>query len=165
MIKKFFKNLAGTLTEGVTLVDPVSGNPVSDTNPLPVVVKDGITITGPVTVSNEVEVKNDAGNPVPVSGPATNAEMRAAPLPVSGPVTDAQMRATPLPVSGPLSNTQLRSAPVSTITGIQIPEHDEIALSYTGSDLTGVVYKKAGASVATLTLSYANSVLTGVVRS
>jgi hypothetical protein len=37
-------------------------NPVSD-----------VQITGPVTVSNEVEVKNDSGNPVPVSGTVTAA--------------------------------------------------------------------------------------------
>lgn len=30
-----------------------------------------VTISGPVTVSNEVEVKNDTGNPVPVSGTVT----------------------------------------------------------------------------------------------
>ena len=56
------------------------------------------------------------GNPLPVAGPVTNAELRATPLPVSiaeleikndsgnplpvsGPATDAQLRATPLPVS------------------------------------------------------------------
>ena len=33
-------------------------------------------------------------------------------LPVSGPVTDAQLRATAVPVSGPLTNTQLRAANV-----------------------------------------------------
>ncbi len=42
----------------------------------------------------------------PVSGPATDAQMRAAPIPISGTVTvnvgltDTQLRATPLPVSG-----------------------------------------------------------------
>lgn len=33
----------------------------------PAVYVEGVTITGPVTVSNEVEVKNETGNPVPVS--------------------------------------------------------------------------------------------------
>lgn len=32
----------------------------------------GATITGPVTVSNEVEVKNDTGNPIPVSASVRN---------------------------------------------------------------------------------------------
>jgi hypothetical protein len=62
-------------------------NPVTD-----------VEITGPVTVSNEVEVKNDSGNPIPV------------------------------------------------VTGLEIPEHDYIDLSYTGSNLTGVVYKTGGSA-------------------
>lgn len=37
-------------------------------NPLPVSLTGGnVSITGPVTVSNEVEVKNDIGNPIPVN--------------------------------------------------------------------------------------------------
>ena len=85
-------------------------NPVTD-----------VQITGPVTVSNEVEVKNDSGNPIP------------------------------------------------TIEGLSIPEHDYIALSYTGSNLTGVEYKtgaSGGSTVATLTLAYdGNDNLTSVTKS
>ncbi len=43
------------------------GRDVSDNNPLPVRVKSGdIVIDGPITISTEVEVKNDDGNPLPV---------------------------------------------------------------------------------------------------
>lgn len=44
-------------------------------------------------------------------------------------------------------------------------DHDEVALGYTGQNLTSVVYKKLGATVATLTLGYTGSQLTSVVRS
>lgn len=44
-------------------------------------------------------------------------------------------------------------------------EYDEIVLTYTGSNVTTVVYKLATATVATLTLSYSGSNLIGVVRS
>jgi hypothetical protein len=85
-------------------------NPVTD-----------VQITGPVTVSNEVEVKNDSGNPIP------------------------------------------------TVEGLSIPEHDYIALTYTGDNLTGVVYKDGGSggtTVATLTLAYdGNDNLTSVTKS
>jgi hypothetical protein len=69
-----------------------------------------------------------------VSGPVTDAELRAVPLPVSGAVsvsnfpatqpvsgtvtvanpglTDTQLRATAVPVSGPLTDAQLRATPV-----------------------------------------------------
>jgi hypothetical protein len=80
-----------------------------------------VNIDGDVTVSSEVEVKNDAGNPIP------------------------------------------------TIEGLSIPEHDYIDLSYTGANLTGVVYKSGGSggnTVATLTLAYdGNDNLTSVTKS
>ena len=51
------------------------------------------------------------------------------------------------------------------VQGLVNQPHDEIALSYTGSDLTGVVYKLGGVTVATLTLGYIGGNLTSVVRS
>ena len=66
----------------------------------------------------DVEIKNDAGNPVPVSGPLTDTQLRATAVPVSGtvtatgPLTDTQLRATAVPVSGPLTDTQLRATAV-----------------------------------------------------
>jgi hypothetical protein len=96
---------------------------VSPTKPLPVNI-------GSATLSvtaDGVEIKNDVGNPVPVSGT------------------------------------------VNTLTGLEIPDHDYIALSYTGSNLTGVVYKTGGSggtTVATLTLAYdGNDNLTSVTKS
>jgi hypothetical protein len=46
------------------------------------------------------------------------------------------------------------------VSGLCIPEHDHITLSYTGSNVTGIVYRFGGASgitVATLTLTYDGS--------
>lgn len=58
---------------------------------------------------------------------------------------------------------------VSTISGLEIPEHDYISLTYTGSNLTGVVYKlggSGGTTVATLVLTYdGSSNLTSVTKS
>src|SRR6185369_17088770 len=50
--------------------------------------------------------------PVAVTGPLTDAQLRATPVPVSGPLTDTQLRATAVPVSGPLTDTQLRATAV-----------------------------------------------------
>ena len=50
--------------------------------------------------------------------------------------------------------------PLAVINGLSIPEHDYISLSYTGGNLTGVVYKTGGVSgttVGTLTLAYDGS--------
>lgn len=47
-----------------------------------------------------------------------------------------------------------------TFGGLELPAHDYISMSYTGSNLTGVVYKTGGSSgttVATLTLAYDGS--------
>ena len=53
------------------------------------------------------------------------------------------------------------------LTGFEIPANDYIALSYTGDNLTGVVYKTGGAggtTVATLTLAYTGSVLDSITK-
>lgn len=52
------------------------------------------------------------------------------------------------------------SGTVDVVEGLSIPEHDYISLGYTGSNLTGVVYKingSGGPTVATLTLDYDGS--------
>jgi hypothetical protein len=59
--------------------------------------------------------------------------------------------------------------PIPTVTGLSIPEHDYIEMTYTGSNLTGVVYKTGGSggtTVATLALTYdGNDNLTSVTKS
>jgi hypothetical protein len=59
--------------------------------------------------------------------------------------------------------------PLAVINGLSIPEHDYISLSYTGSNLTGVVYKTGGSggtTVGTLTLTYdGNDNLISVTKS
>ena len=188
-----------------------NGHPVyaSTTEPLPVDIGSAtVNINGDVTVSSEVEVKNDTGNPVPASvaslplptGAASEAKqdtlitavdgvegllttidadtgaidgklpaLSGGKIPVVGPLTDAELRATALAVSdgggsitvdGPLTDAQLRAAAVKTLAGLEVPAHDYIDLSYTGANLTGVVYKdggSGGSTVATLTLAYDGS--------
>ena len=54
------------------------------------------------------------------------------------------------------------------VAGLNIAPYDYVSLSYTGSNLTGVVYKTGGASgstVATLTLAYSGSNLVSVTKS
>lgn len=50
--------------------------------------------------------------------------------------------------------------PVVTMAGLNIPLHDYVSCSYTGSNLTGVVFKAGGSggnTVATLVLTYDGS--------
>jgi hypothetical protein len=120
-------------------------------DPVPVSIQ-GTDVVINAEIDNEVEIKNDDGNPIPVSDAGGS-------LTVDGPLTDAELRATAVPVSGT----------VNVLTGLEIPEHDYIDLSYTGSNLTGVVYKTGGSggtTVATLTLVYdGNDNLTSVTKS
>jgi len=56
---------------------------------------------------------------------------------------------------------------LNIISGLVPYAYDYVALSYTGSDLTGVVYKTGGVSgstVATLTLAYTASVLDSITK-
>jgi hypothetical protein len=56
-----------------------------------------------VTVANDSVV--GVSGSVAVTGPLTDAELRATAVPVSGPLTDAQLRATAVPVSGTVTVT------------------------------------------------------------
>lgn len=66
------------------------------------------------------------------------------------------------------ADTALIKASASSIAGLSIPANDYISLSYTGANLTTVVYKSGGSggtTVATLTLAYSGSDLTSVTKS
>lgn len=56
-----------------------------------------------------------------------------------------------------------------TIPGLSIPEHDYVSLTYSGTNLSTVVYKQGGVSgttVATLTMAYdVNNNLISVTKS
>lgn len=68
-----------------------------------------------------------------------------------------------------LTDAQLRASPIKTIDGLSIPQHDYVGLTYTGVNLTGVVYKtggSGGSTVATVALGYDGSNnLTSVTKS
>lgn len=64
-----------------------------------------IPISGNVGVLGAVEVVNDAGNPLPVSGTFFQTTQ-----PVSGPLTDTELRATPIPITGAISATSAATA-------------------------------------------------------
>lgn len=57
--------------------------------------------------------------------------------------------------------------PLPVAEGFQLDQYDYISLSYTGDNLTSVVYKTGGASgttVATLTIAYSGSNITSVTK-
>ena len=54
--------------------------------------------------------------------------------------------------------------PIPVVTGLEIPEHNKIELTYTGDNLTTVVYKLGATTVASLTLTYTGSRLDSIER-
>lgn len=76
--------------------------------------------------------------PLSVTGPLTDAELRATAVPVSGPLTDAQLRATAVPVSGPLTDTELRASAVP-VSAASLPLPSGAATESTLSTLNGKV--------------------------
>jgi hypothetical protein len=52
-----------------------------------------------------------------------------------------------------------------SVEGLVTVPYDSVYLTYTGVDLTGVVYKLASTPVATLTLAYTSNILQSVVKS
>lgn len=89
-------------------------------NSLPVAIasdQPALPVTGPLT---DAELR---ATPVDVLGPLTDAELRASAVPVSGPLTDVQLRATPVDVLGPLTDTELRASAVAVsgpLTDVQL---------------------------------------------
>lgn len=65
-----------------------------------------------------------------------------------------------------LTDDELRASPVvvTALTALVPAEYNSIDLSYTGENLTSVVYKQGATTVATLTLGYTGTNLTSVVR-
>jgi len=80
-------------------------------------------------------------------------------IPASLTVTSTRLLVDGSGVTQPVSGT------VNTLTGLDIPKHDNIALTYTGDNLTGVAYKVGASTVATLTLAYTGSRLDSVTKS
>ena len=102
---------------------PVSGTVTANAGAGPFPVSDNsgsLTVDAPVGTPVFVRLSDGAAAIVtlPVSGPLTDTQLRAAPVPVSGtvtasgPLTDTQLRASAVPVSGPLTDAQLRATAV-----------------------------------------------------
>jgi len=54
------------------------------------------------------------------------------------------------------------------VRGLAIPEHDYVTLTYSGTNVIGIVYRSGGANglvVTTLTLSYTGDNLTTIAKS
>lgn len=120
-----------------------------------------------VTVSGSVSVVTQGANRLSVDA-AQDGEWAVSVnnLPTEYPLPATQV-ATLTPQTDALTDSELRASPIAVenLTQLVPEQYDEIALSYTGDDLTGVVYKAATVTVATLTLGYTGGKLTSVVRS
>jgi hypothetical protein len=91
----------------------------------------------------------------PVSGPLTDAQLRASTVPVSGPLTDAQLRASTVPVSGtvtasgPLTDTQLRASGVPVSGPLTDAQLRAARVPVDGSGVTQPVSGTVGATQGT----------------
>jgi hypothetical protein len=114
-----------------------------------------VTIAGqPISVSGPLTDTQLRATAVPVSGPLTDAELRATAVPVSGPLTDTQLRATAVPVSGPLTDTELRATAVPVTGPLTDAQLRATAVPVTASKpSTGTRSSVAGAAADTLVLA------------
>ena len=89
----------------------------------------------------------------------------------SGGLTDAELRASPVDVALSGVSTEAKQDSIveelQTLNSLVPSQYDYISLSYTGDNLTGVVFKTGGSggtTVSTLTLAYSGSNLTSVTK-
>ena len=130
--------------------------------------KTSATLTGTVTLA-EVEIKNDSGNEIPaniskIGGSALSIgqQLSAASIPVVLPAAQITTLTPPAAITGFSTETTLNKIP-----GLSIPIHDYIENTYTGDNLTTVIYKLGGSGgsiVATLTLTYSGSNILTVTK-
>lgn len=119
----------GLMAGSATVMLPVA----VDENGRLVVVVDGAGAT--------VEIANDEAHPVPVAGPLTNDQLRAAEVPVSGPLTDAQLRAAAVATQGVVIATN--GTPLATGSLPQELAYDAAGrLSTVTVMVAGVAYRR-----------------------
>lgn len=79
----------------------------------------GLATTANTTLAS---IDSKLTSPVPVTGPLTDVQLRAAAVPVLGPLTDTELRASAVPVSGPLTDTELRATAVPvSVAALPLP--------------------------------------------
>jgi hypothetical protein len=119
-------------------------------------------IVGKDPSGNKVPVAVDAAGKIQIGGvQLDNLNVNTDQIEGKQDVTNALLTTT-------AADTALIKASAASIAGLSIPPNDFISLSYTGANLTGVVYKTGGSSgttVATLTLAYSGSDLISVTKS
>jgi len=117
--------------------------------------------------ANLIVGKDPSGNKMPVAVDANGAVI------ISGTVSSIGNVETILNAQTAIetvmaADVAATKASAASIAGMAIPANDYMALSYTGSNLTSIVYKTGGSSgttVATLTLAYSGSNLISVTKS
>lgn len=109
-------------------------------------------------VHDIIAIRGIANEPIPVDI-GQNITVDVGNIDIGASVEVSNDVGNPVPVNGT----------VNTLAGLEIPPHDYVSLSYTGTNLTGVTYKDGGSggtTVATLTLAYDGSDnLTSVTKS
>ncbi len=123
----------------------------------------GSAITlGQKTMASSLPVVLASDEVVPISAAAL-------PLP-AGAATEAKqddqiVQETAIAASAASIDTK-QSTMLTRLSGSLVPTaYDEIQLGYTGANLTSAIYKLAGSTVKTLTLSYTGAILDSVVAS
>jgi hypothetical protein len=110
-----------------------------------VVAIDGELNVGSISVG-EIEISNDSGNPIPVSGSVTIGNAQENPVPV-------QLENS---AEAPLY-VEIGSQPVAVIEGLSLPQYDHASITYTGDNATQAVYRQGGSGgtiVATVSMTY-----------
>jgi hypothetical protein len=121
--------------------------------------------------TDQIEGKQDVTNALLATTAADVATTKGYALVTKGSgVVDSNTQRVTLATDGPgVSNLTTIASNTAKVPGFSLPAYDYISCSYTGSNLTGVVYKtggSSGTSVATLTLAYDGSNnLTSVTKS
>src|SRR6185436_11698897 len=107
------------ITDGSVTVQPVSGTVSVNNFPSTQSVTQGTSpwvVSGTVTTSPNVNVHDGTGVSISSTGSSLNVDVTNT-VPVTGPLTDAQLRAVPVPISGTVAATQSGTWNINNISG------------------------------------------------
>jgi len=141
------------VTDGSGTVQPVSGTVSVNNFPSTQSVTQGTSpwvVSGTVTTSPNVNVHDGTGVSISSTGSSLNVDVTNT-VPVTGPLTDAQLRAVPVPISGTVAATQSGTWNINNISGtVSLPTGAAIEAKQTqpGVDIGDVTVNNAAGAAA-----------------
>lgn len=111
-------------------------------------------VSGSITTSADVNVHDGAGNTISSTGTSLNVDVTNT-IPVTGPLTDAQLRATPVPISGTVTATPTGTQDVRLVATTITQPISAVSLPLPSGASTSALQTQPGVDIGDVTVNNA----------